>query len=290
MRSHHYDALHLFVAIARHRSLSAAAAELHLTKGALSHQIKRLEKELGFELFVRHSSGITLSEKGRALITIAEQSFRQIDSAVEQIAKNSEQSLTIGVTTYFASRWLSPRLTSFMQSHPDIRLRIQPMIDLSNFAGEEVDLAIRWGTGNWDDWEIVPLMRYPAWPSGNKVAFDLVEEQGIEFALSRFTFLHDRENSNAWSEWFERAGFTIEQRMDALIIPDPNVRVQAVLDGQGIALNDELVSDELHRGKLFRLSQVELSDYGYHLAYEKHALKNRAVVDFIDWIVKEGMS
>ena len=76
--------------------------------------------------------------------------------------------------------------------------------------------------------------------------------------------------------------------MDTLIIPDPNVRVQAVLDGQGIALNDALVNAELQSERLLRLSSFELSDYGYHLAYQKSALANPAVEAFTQWIRKEA--
>lgn len=286
MPSHHYDALRLFVAVAHYNSLSAAAEHLHLTKGALSHQIKRLENALGFTVFDRHARGIKLSKKGQQLFDIAQQSFDQLDKAIESITDEHHHSLTIGVTTYFASRWLSPKLTGFMQAHPNIRLRIQPMIDLLNFAGEEVDLAIRWGDGLWDDCQIIPLMNCPAWPTGDKKAHDLIEELGFENAIKKLTLLRDREDSNAWSEWFELSGFTLEKRSDTLIIPDPNVRVQAVLDGQGIALNDSLVSDEILNDKLYRLSSIELSNYGYYLAYEQNALSNKAVEVFIDWIAK----
>ena len=284
MRSNHYDALHLFVAVAQHKSLSAAAEHLHLTKGALSHQIKRLEDALGFNVFERHARGITLSVKGHELFEVAQQSFHQLDNAINKISGDLGQSLTIGVTTYFASRWLSPRLTGFMQAHPDIRLRIQPMIDLLNFAGEEVDLGIRWGNGQWNDCEIIPLMNCPAWPSGDKHAFELIEKEGLESALSKLTLLRDREGSNAWSEWYALAGLPPEKRSDTLIIPDPNVRVQAVLDGQGIALNDDLISTEIHNGRLYRLSDIELSNYGYYLAYVESALDNKAVEFFIEWI------
>ncbi|MEM7257900.1 MAG: LysR substrate-binding domain-containing protein [Pseudomonadota bacterium] len=284
MRFHNYDALKLFVMVARHQSLSAAAGHLHLTKGALSHQIKRLEEDLGFAVFTRHARGIELSAKGRELLSTAEPLFDRLESRIERIATSTERTLTIGVTTYFASRWLSPRLTAFMQAHPDVRLRIQPMIDLSNFAGEEVDLAIRWGRGQWTDCEIIPLMWCAAWPTGNREATNLVQQQGLACAFRQFTLLRDREDSNAWSHWFKLAGLSIDTRMDSLIIPDPNVRVQAVLDGQGVALNDELVSNELQRRELFRLSEIELGDYGYHLAYEKSSLQNTVVSAFLEWI------
>lgn len=287
-RFQHYDALRVFVIAAQHESLSDAAEQLHLTKGAVSQQIKRLEEDLGFTVFNRHSRGIKLSEKGRGLLSTAEGAFLDIERQLENLRGEPQQSLTIGVTSYFAVRWLSPRLTGFMQSHPLIRLRIQPMIDLMNFSGQEVDVAVRWGNGQWVDCEITKLFNCPSWPTGNAKAFEEVKRQGIAKAFSGFTLLRDRDDSNAWSEWFAVAGLRRTQRMDTLIIPDPNVRVQAVLDGQGVALNDEMVSEEINSGKLYRLSDSELADYGYYLAFDGKAIAdNHAVEDFLLWISKQ---
>lgn len=279
-----FDDLRKFVIVAQHGSLSEAAEHLYLTKGALSHQIKRLEENLSFRLFDRSSKGIELTPKGRELLLSAHQSFYQMETKIDQLKEISDRSLTIGVSTYFASRWLSPRLMNFMQAYPKIRLRIQPMIDFANFAGAEVDLAIRWGAGHWKDCEIVELFNCPAWPAGNKDAFERIQQFGIEEAFANFTLLRDSEASNAWGEWYKRAGLQSERILDSLIIPDPNVRVQAVLDGQGVSLNDELIHPEIKNERLYRLSTVELADYGYFLAYQSSAIENPEVQAFIDWI------
>lgn len=284
MKARALEALRNFVAIAGQLSLSKAAEELCITKGALSHQIKRLEDELGFDVFKRHPRGIKLTPKGSELLDVAENAFGLIEGKIAQLQGVSDRTLTIGVTTYFASRWLSPRLMSFMQNHPDIRLLIQPMIDLANFAGEDVDIAIRWGRGNWTDCEVEELFLCPAWPAGNREALTFVEEVGLEKAFAEFTLLRDRKDSNAWSEWYTLSGFQNLIRRDTLIIPDPNVRVQAVYDGQGVAFFDDLISDELENERLFRLSTRALEDYGYFLAYQNTAQQREEVVKFVQWI------
>ena len=87
----------------------------------------------------------------------------------------------------------------------------------------------------------------------------------------------------------DRNGDTWKYRTsDNLVIPDPNVRVQAVIDGQGIALNDNLIADEIAAGQLSRVSEVELADYGYYLAYAAGALEVPALKAFRDWIVGEA--
>lgn len=125
MRFKNYDNLRLFNIVAKHGSFSAAADELNLTKGAVSYQIKKLEAELGFEIFQRLPRGITLTSKGQELRHTCQGAFDNIEQKVSELRETNEQTLTIGVSTYFASRWLSSRLMLFLNSHPTIRLRIQ---------------------------------------------------------------------------------------------------------------------------------------------------------------------
>lgn len=285
MRLRYYDSLRNFIIAAKHDNFTAAAEELCLTKGALSHQIKNLEAELKFDLFKRHSKGIVLTESGRSLLATCQSAFGQIEQrAIELNPTNAKLTLTVGTTTYFASRWLSPRLMDFIRKHPDIRLRIQPMIDLLNFQEQGIDIAIRWGDGNWEDCYIEKLFNCPAWPTGDLEARKSVERDGLEAAFSKFTLLRDREGSNVWSEWYQKAGLTPLDRADTLIVPDPNVRVQAVADGQGVALNDKLIEREIADGSLYRLSDVQLDHYGYFVAIEEHRKSESIIANFTDWL------
>lgn len=284
MRFRHFDNLRVFNIVARHGSFASAADELHLTKGAVSHQVRQLEAELGFAVFDRLPRGISLTPRGSELLVTTSSAFGHLEQKISELRQEHGRALTIGVTTYFASRWLSPRLMEFMRTHPDIRLRIQPMVDLQNLKREGIDLAIRWGTGDWNDASVECLFACPAWPCGDAQALQQVRQLGLQAAFEKSTLLRDREDSVAWSHWFKAAGLNYMGRSDALIIPDPNVRVQAVIDGQGIALNDDLVEAEIQAGKLYRLSDVELSDYGYHLAYPAGAMQNPDVEAFATWL------
>jgi len=280
----HHDILRLFVEIARYRSFSDAADALHMTKGAVSYQIKTLEADLRLVLFTRTARGVDLTPEGQKLLTACQGHYEQVEREILALKGLSARALTIGVSTYFAARWLSPRLMSFMQAHPDIQLRLQPMIRLFDLEAQGVDVAIRWGTGHWDDADILPFMPCPAYPLGNAAALTLVETVGMAEAISRLTLLRDHDDSNAWTDWLTVAGLPRQTRRDTLIIPDPNVRVQAVIDGQGIALMDSLVQRELMDGVLFRLSDRELSDYGYFLARPRRNGTREGVDDFVDWI------
>ena len=280
----HYDSLRLFVEVAQHDSFSGAAEALHMTKGAISYQIKTLEADLALLLFERKPRGVVLTREGKQLLRACFAHYREIEVELERIRETEDQSLTVGMSSYFASRWLSPRLMTFMQSHPSIQLRIQPMTQLFDLERQGVDIAIRWGDGDWDDVQIEPFMPLPSWPVGNHDAAKKVQDVGLEQAFSQFTLLRDRDDSNAWSDWFDAAGLPHQTRKDTLIIPDPNVRVQAIIDGQGIALNDALVARELERGKLVRLSEVELASYGYFLAKPYTHNRTKSVEAFVHWL------
>ena len=288
MNFRYYHNLRVFNVVAGYDSFSSAGEELHLTKGAISHQIRQLEMELGFPLFQRHPRGISLTANGKDLLATTQTSFENVEQKIKTLRQTDWRTLTIGVTTYFASRWLSPRLMDFMGLYPDIRLRVQPMVDLTNLKGEGVDLAIRWGNGKWNDVAIQPLFSCVAWPTGNQDALNQVRSNGIEKAFEDFTLLRDRDDSNAWSDWYGAAGLPYQGRADTLIIPDPNVRVQAVIDGQGVALNDELVEPEITGGKLHRLSNIELSDFGYFLASPAGAMSNPDIEAFASWIKRNA--
>ncbi len=281
---HHHDLLRLFAEIARHSSFSDAAAALNMTKGAISYQIKTLEADLGMALFRRTTRGVTLTDEGLKLLAACQTRYQEIEADILEMKGRVSRSLIVGVSTYFAARWLSPRLMTFMQRHPDVQLRIQPMIEFSEQEMQHVDLAIRWGTGDWGNGVVTPFMALPPYPVGNSSVARKVEALGMDVAISQLTLLRDREDSNAWSDWLTTAGLPQQTRQDVLIVPDPNVRVQAVIDGQGIALMDDLVSADLEAQLLFRLSDIQLPDYGYFLVQPQNTVATEAVAAFSAWL------
>lgn len=285
MRFRHYDNLRVFSIVARHGSLSAAAEELNLTKGAVSYQIRGLEAELGFEVFRRLPRGISLTSRGQSLRDTIQTAFEAVEQKISDLRETNDRSVTLAVSTYFASRWLSSRLMDFMKAHPKIRLRIQPMVDLIDLSGENIDLAIRWGEGEWSDMAIEPMFTCPAFATGASGSNALVETVGLERVLAQMTLLKDRDGSSSWQDWHKRAGLAYREKSDTLVIPDPNVRVQAVIDGQGLALNDALVEPELQSGKLERLSRVQLDNYGYFLAYRPGSRSDPDVDVFAQWLL-----
>jgi DNA-binding transcriptional LysR family regulator len=288
MHFQNYDDLRVFNVVARHGSFASATRDLNLTKGAISYRIRMLEEALGFSIFRRVPRGVVLTAEGQGLLDATEQPFLEMERRISVLRSEESGTVTVGLSTYLASRWLSPRLMDFMQSHTDIRLRIQPMIDLLDLDGEGIDLAIRWGDGLWDDMSIEQLFSCPAFPTGTPEVLSTIQAIGLEDAFASLPLLHDRENSRAWADWYAAAGLEYPEQSNVLTIPDPNVRVQAVADGQGIALNDNLMSQELADGRLVRLSDTRLENYGYFLAYRTKAMNHRSVAIFAEWLLNQN--
>lgn len=295
MRFRHFDSLRVFSLVAQHASFSTAAKVLNLTKGAVSYHIRQLEGDLGFSLFRRVHGGVSLTEKGAQLLQASDAAFRGLEETIRSLKEHHSENITIGLSTYFASRWLSPRLMTFMDDHPGIRLLLLPLVDFTNLDSEGIDVAIRWGDGEWSDLTIEPLFNCPAFPTCNRAVYDNIRREGLEAVLEKSILLNDRKGSTAWSEWHEVAGLPFGNHQETLVIPDPNVRVQAVIDGQGIALNDALIRPEIEAGLLFQVSEARLENYGYHLAYSDLAYSEQSgsipeLMSFRDWIMKEASS
>ena len=280
-----YDALRIFAAVAQHRSITAAAAELNLSKGSVSYQIRKLEGELGFRLFERQRQRLQITGKGEKLWRSSQLALGQLDRDIRQLQQKEPDLITIGALTYFFSRWLSSRLMAFMEANPSIAVRVEPITGITDLAQSDIDVAICWGSGKWTNFEHHLLFKCPARPTANSSVAAKVREIGMNRALREIPLLADSSGSTGWQEWHHKAGLDYRPMQNRLVIPDSNDRVQAVIDGQGIALWDALVQNELDSGELCYLSEVALDDVGYYLVYTALATDRNAVVEtFIDWI------
>ena len=290
MRFKQFDNLRSCVVVARHLNMGDAAGELNLSKGAVSYQVRQLEIELGFPVFSRSRRNLVLTEQGADLMQFCGRLFNGIERKVGELRQQDRQRITIGMATYFASRWLSPRLMHFITEHADIGLRIQPLVDLMDLRRNELDLAVRWGKGGWHeaDYEVELIFACPAMLTTSAEVGKRIEAEGLEQTISSQTLLHDRDASTAWSDWFAAAQIEWSGGSDNLVIPDPNVRVQAGIDGQGIALYDRLVEDEVAAGRLYQYRPVSLADYGYYLVYPLAPEPGSAIETFRDGMRREA--
>ena len=283
MKFRSYDSLKVFDAVARKQSMTKAATDLNLSKGSISYQINKLEENLGFALFERSNARLQLTENGRRIWNVSLNALQQIDQEIEDIRGSDTRALCIGALTYFSSRWLSPRLMDFFEKNAGFSLRIEPINSLADLKTKDVDLAILWGVGEWKEYESRLLLRLPSVPTANATIAKEVRILGIEAAVKQVPLLGDSSGDTGWRAWHRAVGLPYLPSKSSLTIPDSNSRVQAVIDGQGIALWDRLVAPEIKSGQLVELTDRKLGTSGYYLVFTKdpHATQVQAMIDWL---------
>src|SRR5215469_6068418 len=210
-----FNALHAFEAAARHLSLTKAAQELHVTAGALSHQIRGLEAQLGAKLFERRVRSIALTPIGKLLYPGLQAGFGQIRDAVRALTQaGDERVLVISTPPGFTAKWLAPRLYRFTAAHPEIETRVSASYTHANFTTDGVDLALRnlpLGVAPDAGLDFEPLVELSLIPvcSPKLIAkHGPVKSLG---ALTRLPLIHDDmlveyARAPGWADWLEAAG------------------------------------------------------------------------------------
>jgi len=294
-------ALQAFESAARLNSFNAAAAELSVTPGAVSYQIKQLEASLNCSLFHRRTRQIELTDEGLRLHQTAYRMFELLSTAVDEITQTrSETQLTVSVSTFFVTRWLSPRLGRFLSAHPTITIGLQHSVNDSGFNLKEADVAIKWGDGKWNDDQLHDnkselLFKLPMIAVCSPRL--LTGENSIENPtdVGHHTLLHDQADVDRWPEWLQLieaddnlASAKKKAQTKSTTIIDPNVRVQAAIDGHGIVLANPLLKPDIDSGLLVEPFNIPLHGYGYYLVFTPKAARSNAFKLFRLWLQEEA--
>ncbi|MDF9301978.1 LysR substrate-binding domain-containing protein [Tritonibacter mobilis] len=258
MSRRHYNlppmtTLSAFEAAARHLSFKNAAQELSVTPGAVSHQIKALEGELGVPLFARRHRGVELTVEGHQLFEVLATSYRQISRELSKIRQSAEtDAITVGSTTAVAALWLSPAIIRFWREHPDINVsqitQDRPFEDPSAF-----DFIIRYGKDRNSNLRQTPIYRDRLVPVAEpKTAVELAQCSLEDIARQRLIHLDSPATSSwtNWSEWFQHLGYNGDITIGARVT-SYSVALQIARKGMGLALGwQRLVQPMVDSGKL----------------------------------------
>ncbi|MDP3340292.1 transcriptional regulator GcvA [Frigidibacter sp.] len=284
------NALRAFEAAARHGSMSRAADELHVTAGAVSQQIRELERDLGVPLFHRKPRQISLTDTGAQLFPALRSAFRILRDASDKArARPGTAVLTVSCTSGFASQWLLPRLSNFERLHPGIDLRISASNRVLDFQQDRIDLAVRHGLGRWPGLSAERLLDDELTPVCSPGYIRVHGPFAGSGDLSRATLLHD-EHRHDWALWLVAAG---APGVDAAVGPvfvDGTGAIEAAKAGQGMGLvRRSMVAQDLAEGRLAApFGQSLKSDLAYYLAYPPEALDKAHVAAFRGWLLAEA--
>ena len=278
------SALRPFEAAARLESFSRAADELHLTHGAVSHQVRALEDHLGCALFARHGKRVSLTAAGRTFAERVRAALAEIAQAAEALKPSRrERRLTVSVLPSFAAGWLMPRLLRFMEANPAIDVNVMATSALADFERDEVDVAIRFGPGPWPGLACEMFLDDEYFP----VASRRTKAPRTPRELLAMRLI--REDVHYWPEWFAAAGVEVDRPIEGPTFNDASYSIQAAARGEGVALaRRSIVGDDLASGRLKRLFAVSLPSPARYWFVSPPALAGAPRVKaFRDWVRAE---
>jgi DNA-binding transcriptional LysR family regulator len=224
-----------FEAVARRRSFSFAASELHLTASAVSHQVARLEADLGVRLFERSAHGVRLSTAGEQYLERVAGALAAISAASEDLRKGVGNSLYVHAAPTLASLWLMPRLKGFAQAHPDISLNLSAAHTHSDFALGQADLDIRYGVPKWGDLVVEPLFEERIVPLASPAFIRQHRLKRVE-QLLEVPLIQSNVSVVQWSDWFEMFSDKHPPERFALRFDRAQMSIDAATQGLGVAL------------------------------------------------------
>jgi len=280
----------VFEAAGRHRSFKKAGGELHVTPSAVSRQIAMLEEDLGVRLFRRLHRGLELTEAGAAYLAEVSEALARLDRAGDAVRVRHETgTLRISVLQSFAGNWLIPRLPRFESAYPHIDVRLEATTAYADFRHDEVDLAIRFGTGPWRGLHSEPLLDLEFFPVCHR---DLARRKpGLREPrdLARHTWLEEVHVPDAWPVWLRAAGVQDLRPARRLHYDNAQLMLEAAVVGQGVALATDLLADRfLRERRLIRPFAVSArSALTYHLVGRTDDLQKATIRAFRTWIRAE---
>ncbi len=277
-----------FEAAARTGSITEAAAELSLTQSAVSRQIKALEDQLGFELFVRAKQKIRLTFGGQVYAREIRDALGRISSAsLNLLANPSGGTLTLAVPPTFGARWLTRRLPRFVAAHPDVMLNILSRLGRFDFREDVIDAAIHFGDEPWTGAEMLRLRGETVIPI---CAPDLARR--YDFAtpadIRRAPLLHLTTRPDAWERWLAHHGAD-DKGVHGMLFDQFATLYEAAAGGLGVALLPEfLFADELRDGHVIRALPLPMTSEGaYNLCWPRERGDHPLLALFRDWLITE---
>lgn len=282
--------LQAFEAVARRRSFALAAAELHLTASAISHQITRLESQLDIRLFERSAHGVRLSPAGEHYLLHVGAALSAIATATDDLRQGIRNSLYVHSAPSIASLWLMPRLHRFAQAYPDISLNLSAAHTPSDFALGQADIDLRYGVPDWGDLVVEPLFEEAIVPLASPTLIKKHKLKRVE-QLLEVPLIQSNVSVVQWSDWFSR--FTRLRAPDRFPVrfDRAQMSLDAATQGLGVALESAVnAGGHLAEGKLkavFGMDQA-IRVKAHFAVYPKRHAKRPAVEAFLSWLHSEA--
>jgi LysR family glycine cleavage system transcriptional activator len=279
-------------------SFTRAANELGVTPAAVSHQIREIEDQLGTRLFVRTSRSMRLTDAGAILHDAVAEALEIVSRAVNRLKKSEgKPQLRIATSPSIAAKWLVPRLDRFLDLVPDADVRMEVSQFTSDFAREEVDVAIRFGNGEYPGLRVDRLFDETVFPVCSPRLLKGKKPLKAPRDLLQHNLIHvDWDAQGAtwpnWRMWMLAAGIGDFNESRGLHFSQTSLALQAAIDGHGVALSESsLAADDLAAGRLvqpFRMGIKGPPRFAYYVISPLETADEPMVKTFREWVLKEA--
>lgn len=282
--------LQAFEAVARRRSFTQAAAELHLTASAVSHQVARLEGQLGLRLLERNAHGVHLSAAGERYLERVGQALAVIATATDDLREGVANSLYVHSSPSIATLWLMPRLPAFAQANPGIAMNLSAAHIHSDFGLGTVDLDLRYGKPQWPDLVIEPLFEEPILPLASPAFVRAHRLRRIE-QLAEVPLIQSNVNVVQWNDWFAAHAQLQAPERFSLRFDRAQMAMDAAVLGLGVALESAVIAaGHLAARRLVPVFGLEkaVRVKAHFVVYPARHARRPAVEAFLAWVHAEA--
>lgn len=290
------NALRVFEAAARHLSFTKAAEELHVTPGAVSQQIKALEDFLQTPVFRRQKRSLLLTDEAQASLPILREGFDKLLEAGKILSARADTGrLTVSAAPSFTSKWLVPRLDQFQEAHPDTDVWVSADMNVVDFAVDDVDVAIRYGTGQYPGLVVEHLMSEKIVPVCSPSLLTSAHPIKSPADLVHHTLLHDSSTEKdpscpTWPMWLKAAGVCHKQGERGVKFNQSSLVIEAAVGGKGVALaKAALALADLEAARLvIPFDLTTPTDFSYYVVHPPSKSSSPTVKAFKEWIKREA--
>ncbi len=290
------NSVRAFEAAARHLSFTKAADELNVTAAAISQQIRNLEDIVGVPLFRRLTRAVMLTDAGQTALPFLTEGFDQIAAGVEKMKDHENAGvLTVSAAPSFAAKWLVQRLPRFQEQYPDIGIRLDPSLQLANFERDNVDIAIRFGDGDYKGMKCDLLMQEFTTPVCSPKLLRGKHALKTPDDLRHHTLLHcdwgliKREQPD-WAMWLKLVGIEDIDASRGPVFTTEALAQEAALEGHGVALaNTTIISGDIAKKRLVAPFEYFLtSDLGFYVVCPETTADFPKNAAFRQWLLEEA--
>ena len=284
-----------FEIAARHLSFTEAAAELCITQGAVSRQIRALEMQIGVPLFNRLHRALSLTAEGARLLETVESNLSELTACVTEIRSSSAiPQLTVGASVSFAYFWLMPRLEKFNNAFPDIDLRVLATDQTLDPSRDTADIAILYGDGKWPGLQANRLFGERVYPVCSPAYLRARPDFSQPASLTDQTLLHLDGGGGIWGSvdwpvWLRAHQISGQPGRRGIRMNNYPMLIKAAMADRGVALGWSYIVDEMIlEGVLVKPIDLTLeTQNGYYLVASRNSDQNASVKAFRGWILEE---